>query len=107
MSDPTGNPYLPASAPTCRGVPDIGMLSGNITGDGYFIYSDGVPASEGGTSLSSPLMLGQWARVQAAASKSYPVRGRPRLRRPGHLQAGRRRQDLHDEPVCGRPELRA
>jgi hypothetical protein len=75
VSDPTGNPYVPGTAPTCRGVPDIGELSGNITGDGYFIYSDGVPSSEGGTSLSSPLMLGQWARVQAAASSAVQSKG--------------------------------
>lgn len=69
VSQPDGTPYS-SGAPTCRGVPDIADLSGNVTGDGYFIYIDGEPSSEGGTSLSSPLMLGQWARVQAAASKS-------------------------------------
>ena len=70
VSQPDGTPYPPGTPPTCRGVPDIADLSGNITGDGYFIYIDGEPSSEGGTSLSSPLMLGQWARVQAAASKA-------------------------------------
>jgi hypothetical protein len=68
VSTPTGTLYTPGSAPTCRGVPDISDLSGNVIGDGYFIYIDGEPSSEGGTSLSSPLMLGQWARVQASAS---------------------------------------
>jgi subtilase family serine protease len=67
-TQPDGTPYS-GVPPTCRGVPDIADLSGNITGDGYFIYIDGEPSSEGGTSLSSPLMLGQWARVQAAASR--------------------------------------
>jgi pseudomonalisin len=67
VSTPTGDPYSPASAPTCRGVPDVSDMSGNVTGDGYFIYIDGEPSSEGGTSLSSPLMMGQWARIQAAA----------------------------------------
>ena len=67
LSTPTGDPYSPASAPTCRGVPDVADMSGNVTGDGYFIYIDGEPSSEGGTSLSSPLMMGQWARIQAAA----------------------------------------
>jgi hypothetical protein len=75
VSTPTGTPYTPGSAPTCRGIPDIADLSGNITGDGYFIYIDGEPSSEGGTSLSSPLMLGQWARVQAAASKTATSKG--------------------------------
>ena len=73
-SQPDGTPY-PGAPPTCRGVPDIADLSGNITGDGYFIYIDGEPSSEGGTSLSSPLMLGQWARVQAAASRATQTGG--------------------------------
>ena len=50
-------------------------MSGNVTGDAYFIYIDGEPSSEGGTSLSSPLMVGQWARVQAAASSAVQKRG--------------------------------
>jgi subtilase family serine protease len=70
VSTPSGTPYSPGSAPICRGVPDVSDLSGNTLGDGYFIYIDGEPSSEGGTSLSSPLMMGQWARVQAAASAS-------------------------------------
>ncbi|MGA8014622.1 MAG: S53 family peptidase, partial [Candidatus Dormiibacterota bacterium] len=68
VSTPTGDPYPPESAPTCRGVPDVADMSGNVTGDAYFIYIDGEPSSQGGTSLSSPLMMGQWTRVQAAAS---------------------------------------
>jgi pseudomonalisin len=75
LSTPTGDPYPPASAPTCRGVPDVADMSGNVTGDAYFIYIDGEPSSEGGTSLSSPLMVGQWARVQAAASSAVQKRG--------------------------------
>jgi pseudomonalisin len=75
VSTPTGTLYTPGSAPTCRGVPDVADLSGNITGDGYFIYIDGEPSSEGGTSLSSPLMVGQWTRVQAAADKAAQSKG--------------------------------
>jgi pseudomonalisin len=75
VSTPTGDPYSPASAPTCRGVPDVADMSGNVTGDGYFIYIDGEPSSEGGTSLSSPLMMGQWTRVQAAAPFEVQKRG--------------------------------
>ncbi len=67
LSTPQGDLYPPTDAPTCRGVPDVADMSGNVTGDGYFIYVDGTPSSEGGTSLSSPLMVGQWARVQAGA----------------------------------------
>jgi pseudomonalisin len=66
LSQPNGTPY--ATTPTCRGVPDVADLSGNVDGDAYFIYTDGSPSSEGGTSLSSPLMMGQWARIQSAAS---------------------------------------
>jgi pseudomonalisin len=75
VSTPSGDPYNPTTAPTCRGVPDVADMSGNETGDAYFIYSDGEPFSEGGTSLSSPLMVGQWARVQAGASKKVQARG--------------------------------
>jgi subtilase family serine protease len=67
VSTPTGDLYNPASAPICRGVPDVADMSGNSTGDEYFIYIDGEPSGEGGTSLASPLMMGQWTRVQAAA----------------------------------------
>jgi pseudomonalisin len=73
-TQPDGTLYA-GVPPTCRGVPDVADLSGNITGDGYFIYSDGEPSSEGGTSLSSPLLTGQWARVQAAASKTVQSGG--------------------------------
>jgi hypothetical protein len=75
VSTPTGTLYDPLTAPTCRGVPDVADLSGNITGDGYFIYIDGEPSSEGGTSLASPLMMGQWARVQASAAASVQNAG--------------------------------
>jgi major membrane immunogen (membrane-anchored lipoprotein) len=51
----------------CRGVPDIAAQSGDIVTNGYGIYYDGSATEEGGTSLSSPLSLGMWARVQAAA----------------------------------------
>jgi subtilase family serine protease len=75
LSTPSGSLYSPTSAPTCRGVPDVADLSGNVLGNGYFIYIDGEPSSEGGTSLSSPLMTGQWARVQAAASTKVQQAG--------------------------------
>jgi subtilase family serine protease len=75
VSTPSGDLYNPLSAPTCRGVPDVADMSGNSIADAYFIYIDGQPSSEGGTSLSSPLMVGQWARVQAGASKAVQQRG--------------------------------
>jgi pseudomonalisin len=68
LSTPSGVPYLPTEAPICRGVPDVADMSGSITGNQYFIYIDSEPSSEGGTSLASPLMMGQWARIQAASA---------------------------------------
>ena len=66
LAQPTGAPY---STPTpCRGVPDVAAQSGDIATNGYAVTMAGVPnSSGGGTSLSSPLWLGMWTRVQAAA----------------------------------------
>jgi hypothetical protein len=76
VSNDTGTTvYAPGTAPVCRGVPDVADLSGNVTGDAYFIYIDGEPSEEGGTSLSSPLMMGQWARIQAAAPATVQKAG--------------------------------
>jgi subtilase family serine protease len=70
--DPNGNPYVPvagAAGPICRSTPDVSIISGDVaTGNGLDINSDSGPDSQGaGTSLSSPLWLGVWARIQAAA----------------------------------------
>jgi Pro-kumamolisin, activation domain len=73
LSQPDGTPY--SSTTVCRGTPDLGNLSGNESGDGYFIYIDGEPSSEGGTSLSSPLTMGQWARIQSSASLAQQQAG--------------------------------
>jgi hypothetical protein len=51
----------------CRGVPDVAALSGDIVSNGYKIVSDGADSSGGGTSLSSPLWAGMWARVVGTA----------------------------------------
>ena len=57
------------TAVTCRGIPDVADESGDIATSSYDIYSDelGGASSEGGTSLSSPLMVGMWARMQVAS----------------------------------------
>ena len=47
-----------------RGVPDIAMDADPESG--ATVYVDGKPEGVGGTSLSSPLSLGSWARVAAA-----------------------------------------
>jgi subtilase family serine protease len=71
--DPEGNPYVPvagAAGPICRSTPDVASISGDVaTGNGLLINGDSGADSQGaGTSLSSPLWLGVWARIQAAAS---------------------------------------
>ena len=69
LSDVSGNPNT--SGATCRGIPDVADESGDIATSSYDIYSDelGGASSEGGTSLSSPLMVGMWTRIQAASKR--------------------------------------
>jgi pro-kumamolisin-like protein len=81
VSQPDGTPYAPGTL--CRGTSDVSALSGDATvivdgvgglqANGYDMvdydpssntYSDHF--AEGGTSLSSPLWAGMWARVNAA-----------------------------------------
>src|SRR5207244_12576464 len=53
---------------TCRGTPDVAAQSGDIASNGYGIVAAGETAYPGGgTSLSSPLWMGMWSRIQAAA----------------------------------------
>src|SRR5581483_2020069 len=64
---PDGSNVTPGSTP-CRGVPDIAAQSGDVPSNGYAIVAGGETAYPGGgTSLSSPLSLGMWTRIQAAA----------------------------------------
>jgi hypothetical protein len=51
----------------CRGVPDVSAQSGDLL-SGYDIISDGQPSTGAGTSLSSPLWVGMWARMNAAST---------------------------------------
>jgi len=81
VSQPNGQPYPPGTL--CRGTSDVAALSGDATvivdgvggvqANGYDMvdydpstntYADHF--AEGGTSLSSPLWAGMWARVNAA-----------------------------------------
>src|ERR1043166_2200373 len=67
-SDPHGNPYIPPAP--CRGIPDVSSQSGDVASNGYMITAGGKnDQAGGGTSLSSPLWLGMWARIQAASKK--------------------------------------
>jgi len=54
-------------APVCRGVPDVAAMSGDTLFNQYDITSGGSANFGAGTSLSSPLWVGMWTRVQAAA----------------------------------------
>jgi hypothetical protein len=64
VTDHDGVP-LPAGT-ICRGVPDVAALSGNGE-QAFSVRTYDGPDSESGTSVSSPLMMGMWARVVAAA----------------------------------------
>ncbi len=62
-----GDPSVAGSP--CRGLPDVAALSGDVVTSGYAVFDS---ASAGwinvsGTSVSSPLWLGIWTRLQAAA----------------------------------------
>ncbi len=69
--DADGNPYVPgvSAGPVCRSTPDVAAISGDVaTGNGMSITDDSGSDQQGaGTSLSSPLWLGMWTRIQAAA----------------------------------------
>jgi pseudomonalisin len=69
LSSVSGAPNT--SLGTCRGIPDVADESGDIATSSYDIYSDelGGASSEGGTSLSSPLMVGMWTRIQASSAR--------------------------------------
>ncbi|HET8893057.1 MAG TPA: S53 family peptidase [Gaiellaceae bacterium] len=71
VEDQSGNPYTPGSAPLCRSTPDVAAISGDVgTNNGMLITDDNGADQQGaGTSLSSPLWLGMWTRIQAAAKK--------------------------------------
>jgi len=61
---PIGTVCGSAGVPCGRGVPDVAMDADPNSGAN--VYVDGQPTGIGGTSLSSPLALGVWARLQTA-----------------------------------------
>jgi pseudomonalisin len=71
VEDQQGNLYAPGSGPLCRSTPDVSAISGDVaTNNGMLITNDSGADQQGaGTSLSSPLWLGFWTRIQAAAAK--------------------------------------
>ncbi|MEA2671104.1 MAG: pseudomonalisin [Chloroflexota bacterium] len=97
--DPTGRPYPPATL--CRGVPDVAAISGDLTGNGYTIVSNMKISPGGGTSLSAPLWVGMWTRIQAAAADQAHGLGfaNPTLYRVG--TGAHYAEDFHDITVGG------
>jgi subtilase family serine protease len=70
---PTNNPDVPA---TFRAIPDISMDADPNTG--AIVYVNGAVEYIGGTSLSSPLAAGAWARMQSSYNNTVGFAG-PRL----------------------------
>ncbi|HVA74523.1 MAG TPA: protease pro-enzyme activation domain-containing protein [Acidimicrobiales bacterium] len=79
-TDDAGNSIAPGT--TCRGGPDIAAMSGQgftdsggglLSSNGYEMSADALPFPEGGTSLSSPLSVGMWSRIQAAAPSAKGI----------------------------------
>ena len=68
VGDNTGDPTNAPAA--CRMVPDVAAQSGDVLTNGYGIVVSGASTESGGTSLSSPLWAGMWARVRAAHAPS-------------------------------------
>ena len=124
-SQPNGTPYSPPAL--CRGTSDVSALSGDGTiilahrADGTFqangydmvdlddssgsdVYADHF--AEGGTSLSSPLWTGMWARVNAA-HKRGAARPRRTTRSTRSTAASRARRRSTTSPRartrCRRP----
>lgn len=69
LVDYRGKPY--AAGTRCRGVPDVSALFGDSVALGFDIFGNGRLLTTGGTSLSSPLWMGMWTRVQAAARNQH------------------------------------
>ncbi len=68
----TSNGLLANLGGACRGVPDVAAQSGDALTNGYGIVAAGADSDGGGTSLSSPLWMGMWARVnQSAGGAGY------------------------------------
>jgi subtilase family serine protease len=63
-------PCLTSLGSKCRAVPDVSAVSGDVLANGFSVVGAGGFTSGGGTSLSSPLWMGMWARVQGAAGRN-------------------------------------
>lgn len=67
VMDYNEKPFAPGTI--CRGVPDVAAMSGDVSDNGYDIFFNGAEqdGAGAGTSLSSPLWMGMWTRIQAAS----------------------------------------
>jgi hypothetical protein len=83
----------------CRGVPDVSAQFGDSLALGFDIFVDGKLLTTGGTSLASPLWMGAWTRVQAAARNPEQGNGSadPILYRIG--ESSKYHQAFHDVSV--------
>jgi pseudomonalisin len=61
-------PIVPSSEAGDRGVPDVSMCGGGaeVAICAAIVFVDGTAELVGGTSLSSPLSMGAWARIESA-----------------------------------------
>ena len=65
-------PIVPTGAAGLRGVPDVAMCAGGseVAICSANVYVGGVVEEVGGTSLSSPLAMGAWARIETSHNNS-------------------------------------
>lgn len=61
-------PIVPSSEAGLRGVPDVSMCAGGaeVAICAANVFVDGTATLVGGTSLSSPLAMGSWARIESS-----------------------------------------
>jgi pseudomonalisin len=70
-------PIVPSSEAGDRGVPDVSMCAGGaeLAICAADIFVDGAATLVGGTSLSSPLAMGSWARIETSHSNKLGFAG--------------------------------
>ncbi len=70
-------PIVPSSEVGDRGVPDVSMCAGGaeVAICAANIFVDGTATLVGGTSLSSPLAMGSWARIETSHSNKLGFAG--------------------------------
>jgi pseudomonalisin len=90
VAPPVGTPCAAGGVACGRGVPDIAMDADPNSGAN--VYVDGQPVGVGGTSLSSPLALGVWARMESARGNRLGFAGK-------RLYAARGTTAFHDITV--------